>query len=265
MAVYSHSKLNTFEQCPLKYKYRYIDKKKPDIEQTIEAHLGKVVHNTLELIYTQAKKNKVLTIDEIIKYYSENWQEKYSEDFLIVKQDKTSKDYFNLGVEFLVSYYNEHQPFKDGTMECEKRIWINLDEAGDYKLMGFIDRLVYNFQTGEYEVHDYKTARNLPSQESVDNDRQLALYSIAIKELFGHDKEVVLVWHYLAHNKRIESRRTNEQLYQLKEDILELIDDIESTRIFPHNKSILCNWCGFKPSCEAWKHEIQKPLDIWDD
>ena len=32
--IYSHSKLSTFEQCKLKYKYRYIDKIKPDVEQT---------------------------------------------------------------------------------------------------------------------------------------------------------------------------------------------------------------------------------------
>jgi len=265
MAVYSHSKLSTFEQCPLKYKYRYIDKKKPDIEKTIEAHLGSVVHNTLEWVYKQVKQNNSQTIESIITYYAENWQENYSENILIVKQNLTNKDYFNMGVEFLVSYYNKYKPFKDGTIECEKRIWITLDEEKGHKVQGFIDRLVYNFETKEYEVHDYKTANSLPTQNKVDNDRQLALYSIAIKELFGHDKEVVLIWHYLAHNKRIESRRTNEQLQQLKKDILTLIDEIESTETFPHNKSILCNWCEFKPSCEAWKKEEQKPLDIFGD
>lgn len=265
MGVYSHSKLNMFKQCPLRYKYRYIDKKKPDIEKTIEALLGSVVHNTLEWIYRQAKQDNPQTIESIIEYYSNNWQENYSENILVVKQDKTSKDYFNLGVEFLVGYYNQHQPFKDGTIECEKRIWITLDQEKNHKIIGFIDRLVYNFETKEYEIHDYKTANNLPTQDNVDNDKQLALYSIAIKELFGYDKEIVLVWHYLAHNKKIESRRTNEQLRQLKQEILESIDKIESTTTFPHNKSILCNWCDFKPSCEAWKRETQKPLDIWDD
>jgi putative RecB family exonuclease len=265
MVVYSHSKLSTFEQCQLKYKYRYIDKKEPDIEQTIESHLGKVIHDTLELVYNQAQEKRILNIEEIITYYTENWQENYSEDFVIVKQGLTDKDYFNMGVEFLVGYYNEHHPFKDGTIECEKRIWINLDEKGEYKLMGFIDRLVYNFQTNEYEIHDYKTANSLPTQDKVDDDRQLALYAIAIKELFGHDKEVRLIWHYLAHNTKIESTRTNEQLRRLKQEVLDLIDEIESTEHFPHNKSVLCDWCEFRPSCEAWKYEVQKPLDIWDD
>ena len=56
MAVYSYSKLNTFKQCPLKFKFRYIDKIIPKIERTIEAHLGSVVHETLEWIYKQVKK-----------------------------------------------------------------------------------------------------------------------------------------------------------------------------------------------------------------
>ena len=57
MIVYSHSKLSTFEQCPLKYKLRYIDKIKPEIEKTIEAHLGSSVHDTLEWIYNSVKEN----------------------------------------------------------------------------------------------------------------------------------------------------------------------------------------------------------------
>ncbi len=263
MGVYSHSKLNTYEQCPLKYKYRYIDKRKPDIEQTIESHLGKAVHDTLELIYNEAQQNRILTIQEIITYYAENWKENYSENFLIVKSGLTPKDYFNMGVEFLVNYYNEYYPFKDGTIECEKKVWITLDEKKRHKVQGFIDRLVYNFKTREYEIHDYKTANSLPHQDKIDNDRQLALYAIAIKELFGQDKEIRLVWHYLAHNKRIESTRTNEQLKQLKKEVLELIEEIESTDDFPHNKTQLCNWCEFRPSCEAWKYEKQEPLDIW--
>ncbi len=254
MAVYSHSKISTFEKCPLKYKYKYVDKRKPDIEQTIEAHLGKIVHDTLELIYNEAQEKRILTIEEIITYYTENWTQNYSENIAIVREGLTEKDYFNMGVEFLVSYYNENYPFKDGTIECEKRVWITLDKEKGHKIQGFIDRLVYNLKTGEYEIHDYKTANSLPHQEKIDNDRQLALYAIAIKEIFGQDKEVRLIWHYLAHNKKIESTRTNEQLEQLKKDILELIEEIESTETFPHNKSVLCDWCEFRPSCEAWKN-----------
>ena len=252
MAIYSHSRLSTFEQCPLKYKLRYIDKIKPEIEKTIEAHLGSAVHETLEWVYNSViGSNKVPTLDEVINYYAIKWQDEFSNEILIVKKEMSAKDYFNKGIQFLLNYYTKNHPFKDGTIECEKRIFIELDETT--KIQGFIDRLVHNIEKNRYEIHDYKTANTLPTQEKMDEDRQLALYSIAIKETYGKDKEVVLIWHYLAHNQKIISKRTNEQLENLKQETKELIKKIESTTIFPHNKSILCDWCEYKTICGAWK------------
>lgn len=249
--IYSHSKLSTFEQCPFKYKLRYIDKIRPEIEKTIEAHLGSAVHDTLEWIYNTIKENpqKNITLDEVITHYAIKWQESYTNDILIVKRQLSSKDYFNKGVEFLANYFQENAPFKDGTIECEKKVIIEIDS--DTKIQGFIDRLVHNLETGEYEIHDYKTANNLPSQEKMDEDRQLALYSIAIKELYGQDKEVSLIWHYLAHNQKIKSKRTNQQLSKLKQETKELIKQIESTTDFPFCPSVLCNWCEYKDICPA--------------
>ena len=104
----------------------------------------------------------------------------------------------------------------------------------------------------------------MPTREKIKTDRQLALYSIAIRELFGVEK-VLLTWHYLAHNTKICSRRTNEELEQLKKDIIELINQIESTNEFPSQKSVLCSWCEFKSMCPQFGgviNERQKDLDI---
>jgi len=256
--IYSHSRLGTFEHCPLKFKYQYIDKIEPEIKKTIESHLGKVIHNTLEWLYNQIKENKIPTIDELIVYYAKNWKENYTSEIIIIKQEMTTQDYFNKGIQFLLDYYKEHYPFDDNTLETEKEILIDLDETGEYKIRGFIDRLTYNLKTGEYEIHDYKTSNNIPMQEQIENDRQLALYSIAVKELFGEDKDVLLIWHYLAHNKRIQSKRTNEQLKQLKKETLELIKKIESTTEFPPKVSTLCNWCEYKLMCHAWENKPSK-------
>jgi len=265
--IYSHSRLSTFEQCAYKFKLKYLDKIIPDIEMSIESHLGKCVHDSLEWLYNYIKENKDLkkipTIDAVIEYYANKWQENYNENIKIVKSQFTSKDYFNKGVQFLVDYYMKHQPFQDGTIECEKKIMINLDD--NYQIQGFIDRLVQDLGNGNYEIHDYKTANALPSQEKIDNDRQLALYSIAIKEIFGHDKEIKLVWHYLAHNTKIISSRTNEQLQKLKEETIRLINKIEETAQFPSRKSVLCHWCEYKSMCHEFGGKInekQKKLDI---
>jgi putative RecB family exonuclease len=260
MTIYSHSRLSTFEQCPLKYKFRYIDKIKPEIEKTIEAHLGSVVHNTLEWIYNSIKENpeNPPSLDHIINYYIQSWEKDLTKDTLIVKKQLTSQDYLNKGVQFLADYFQENYPFKDGTIECEKKIIIDLDE--NTKIQGFVDRLVHNIETGEYEIHDYKTANTLPTQKKMDEDRQLALYSIAIKELYGKDKEVKLVWHYLAYNHKIISKRTQEQLEKLKEEIKSLIKQIENTKEFPPNKSILCDWCEYKNICPEWNFKVDEKI-----
>ncbi len=249
--LYSHSKLSAFEHCPLKFKYRYIDKIIPKIEKSIESHLGSSVHDTLEWLYTSVKDKTIPILDEVIIYYSKAWQKDFSPKIQIVKQELTSKDYFNKGIQFLIEYYTKHHPFDDGTIELEKKIYLHLDEKGEYQIIGFIDRLVKNLQTGEYEIHDYKTGDRLPRQENIDNDRQLALYAIAIKQLFGQDKEVCLVWHYLAHNKKISSKRTNEQLDSLKKETIKLIKKIESTKEFIPNTGKLCNWCEYREMCSA--------------
>ncbi len=250
MAIYSHSKISTFEQCPFKYKLKYIDKLKPLVEKTIESHLGNAVHDSLEWLYNSVKKKEIPAVEDLIEYYAILWQRDYNEKILIVKTELRAEYYFNKGVGFLINYYFKHHPFDDGTIECEKQIKINF--GGGIIIYGFIDRLVYNNKTEEYEIHDYKTANFLPTQEKIENDKQLALYSIAIKELYGDDKKVCLIWHYLAHNKRIYLRKDNEQIEHLKKETIKLIREIESAREFPRCKSALCHWCEYKLSCPEW-------------
>ena len=252
MAQYSHSKLSTYEQCKLKYKFRYIDRIKPPIEKSIEAHLGTCVHNALEWLYKEVLSGKEIPLDLLVEKYTEEWQREYKDTFLIVKKEFKPEDYFNKGVKFLVDYFLKHQPFKDGTLELEKQVYVELEKDYPHKIVGYIDRLVYNEETGEYEIHDYKTANNIPPKEKIEKDRQLALYSIAIKQIYGEDKDVLLTWHYLNHNQRIDSRRTNEQLSKLKQDIINLIKEIENTKDFPPTESILCNWCEYKEICPVF-------------
>lgn len=258
MPLYSHSKLSTFEKCPKKFKFRYIDKIRPTIEKSIETHLGKSVHTTLEWLYRQVKEKIIPSIDNVIIYYSKTWEKNWDPAIKNVKKKLTTKDFFNRGVQFLLDYYMRNKPFDDNTLDTEKRILIVLEKSGNYKIQGFIDRLVYNLKTKEYEIHDYKTSSNLPQPEDVDNDRQLGLYSMAIKELFGKDKEVSLIWHYLAFNRKIYSRRTNEQLSKLKKDTIELIKKIEATTEFPTKKTYLCHWCEYKEICPAWNKNPPK-------
>ena len=133
-------------------------------------------------------------------------------------------------------------------MSLEERILINLDDSGYYKLCGYIDRLT-EADDGCYEIHDYKTCSRLPSLETIENDRQLALYSIGVKQRCPDVKDVRLVWHFLKFDKEIDSTRTDKELEELKSKTIKLIDKIENTEKIPTNPSRLCNWCKFKHLC----------------
>ena len=50
MITYSHSRINTFENCPLQYKFNYIEKIKRD-EESIEAFVGSRFHEVMEKLY----------------------------------------------------------------------------------------------------------------------------------------------------------------------------------------------------------------------
>lgn len=253
MSIYSYSRLETYEKCKLKYKYKYIDEIVPEIPKSIEAHLGTVAHATLEWLYIKVMEKTIPTIDETIMCYSEKWSEEYIPGMLIVNTFMKEKDYFEKGVKFIIDYYFKHYPFKDNTIATEKKIEIDLDETGNKKLVGFIDRLVHDLEKDEIEIHDYKTANSIPPREVLEKNRQLALYSLAIKKEFGIEKNISLNWHYLAYNEKVSIRKTNEDLENLKKEVIALINEIEATKNFPPTKSRLCDWCEYRNICEAWK------------
>jgi putative RecB family exonuclease len=254
MSVYSHSRLSCYEQCPQKYKLHYIDKVETEIEESIEAYLGVRVHETLEKLYRDLGYQKVNTLDELLEFFRSEWKKNWDDSIVIVKEEYGPENYLKMGEKFITDYYNKYKPFDKGkTIALEERILITLDDAGEYKLQGYIDRVMEN-EEGYYEVHDYKTNSRLPLPEYLENDRQLALYAIGIKERYPDVKDVRLVWHFLAFDKEIDSTRTDEELEALKKDVIALIEKIESDEKFEAKPSTLCDWCEFKPVCRQWSH-----------
>ena len=252
--IYSHSRLSTFEQCPYKYKLKYLDKIETDVPDTIETYLGSRVHETLEKLYRDLDYQKKNTIEELLAFYHEEWQKHWSDEIVIVKKDYDVDHYRKMGEKYIREYYKKYHPFdQDRTIAIEERILIDLDESGDYKLQGYIDRLAEP-QEGYYVIHDYKTNQRLPPQEHFDSDRQLALYAIGVKNQYPDVKNIDLAWHFLKFNKQIKSKRSEQQLQQLKKETLKLIKKIERTTTFETNPSFLCDWCEYKSICPQWSH-----------
>jgi putative RecB family exonuclease len=254
MTVYSHSRLSCFEQCPQKFKLQYIDKLETEVEESIEAFLGVRVHETLEKHYRDLQHQKKNSLEDLLVFLNSEWEKNWNDSIVIVKKEYSQDNYRKMAEKFISDYYCKYDPFDQcRTIALEERIMINLDDAGDYKLQGYIDRLAEK-KEGYYEIHDYKTNSRLPMPEYIQQDRQLALYSIGVRDKYPDAEDIRLVWHFLAFNKEIDSTRTDEELTGLKQDTIQLIDRIESEETFPANPSGLCNWCEFKPVCRQWSH-----------
>jgi len=254
MSVYSHSRLSCFEQCPYKYKLKYIDKVDIEISESIEAFLGSRVHETLEKLYQDLEFQKMNSLEDLLEFLHEQWEEHWHDDIIIVRSEYAPDQYLKMAEKFIRDYYQTYHPFNQGrTLGIEEHIIIDLDGTGKYKLQGYIDR-VMETQEGYYEIHDYKTNARLPYPEDIAKDRQLALYAIGVKNRFPDVKDVKLVWHFLAFNKEIDSHRSKEELDVLKQQTIHLIQKIESETTFSTHPSMLCNWCEYKPICKEWSH-----------
>jgi len=251
-ALYSHSRLSSFENCRQQFEFRYIQKI-PSESESIEAFVGKRVHEILERLYLFVGRGQIPGIEKVIDRYQKLWEETYdAERVRIIREGTPLAFYRNLGESCLRGYYLKHYPFDDGeTLGIEKRVVFPLDAAGEYKMQGIIDR-ISRARDGVIEIHDYKTGARVPSQKMVDQDRQLALYQIGLTRQYGEDQTFRLVWHYVAKNKTRISTRTPDDLEKLRESTIAIIDEIQSTTEFPAKKIALCPWCEYKSRCPLW-------------
>jgi putative RecB family exonuclease len=254
MTVYSHSRLSCFENCPYQYKLKYIDRVKVDVPGTIEAFMGGLVHETLDKLYKDVKFQKDISKEELLEYYNKLWEETFSEDLIIVKSHLTADNYRKMGEKFIEDYYDTYKPFKEMyILGLETQDTLNLPDGNQWHIR--IDKLGCVGDT--YFICDYKTNSRMKFQDEADSDRQLAMYSIWVKEKFKDAKQIILKWNMLAFNKEVISLRTPEQLERLKQEVMQKIKEIETAKEFPRKQSPLCNYCEYKHICPSMKHLFQ--------
>lgn len=254
--IYSPSRLETYRQCPQKFKYTYIDKIPSEMEG-IEAFMGSRVHEALEKLYTHLRFCKSISLEELLDDYRQVWEKKWHDAVQIVRAEMTPDEYRALGEKCLVDYYQRYDPFDQSrTLGIEHPVKFSLDDAGQYIIRGVIDRLSQP-KDGTLWIHDYKTKGFFPTQQDLDEDRQLAFYQLAVQKLWPETKEIELIWHYLIFDQEIHSRRSREELEDLRQETIALIQEIEGATKYPPRQSGLCNWCEYHQICPLFRHQYE--------
>ena len=108
---YSYSKINTFKTCPQQYKIIYLDKTRNQYE-SIEAFMGKRVHEVLEWLYLQEDiKSSLILFDVLMNKYKEIWNDNWHDNIFIARCKYNNQNYnkevvYKIGLECLRNYYN---------------------------------------------------------------------------------------------------------------------------------------------------------------
>jgi len=256
----SYSSLENFKQCPLKYKLSNIDKIKEP--KSKEAIFGTYIHKVLKWFYQ--KDPNFPTLDLLLKYYRDYWPQK-TEGFEW-KDSEEEKSYFKEGIRMLEEFYNKNIPHEISILDLETRFEVVIDENpdkpnGKHILTGVIDR-IDKLPDGTLEIIDYKTGKRMPSQRALDKNNQLSLYAIGLKSRWPRVKikDLKLSLYFLKFNEKINTTRTDKDLEEAKNKIVNLIHKIEKSNFEPHS-SVLCGWCGYRNICPTWRHFYENEED----
>lgn len=254
MPVYSHSRISSFENCPLQYRYRYVDRLKREVEG-VEAFVGKVVHEVLEDLYDDLDHARAAGAPAFTSRYNETWRKRLSPSVRIVRENMMLEDYRALGERCVELFYTRNHPFEGATeVKCEERVEFSLDAEGRYRMLGFVDR-IDRIGSDVIEIHDYKTG-SLPRSGALKTDRQLTLYEIALRDRYPGVKQFRHIWHYLAHDKKFIETRTADDLRKIRLNTINAIRKIEDTAEFPAKQSALCGWCEYQAICPEWEGRV---------
>ena len=277
LPVFSYSKLEVFKNCPLQYRYKYIEKKYSQ-DTSIALELGSLCHYVLE------RKGHMVANEEDINYGLLNdllmngvkdTDEKTKEELLGVTQLK--RKYFETWYEAdnaSGASYEEKMKLFDKVLheEMEETKWkptyfeMPFEFVWDDKVIikGFIDRIdTKETDEGEiqYKTVDYKTSKKVYEQNKLATSLQFGIYALAILIRFGvlpiesEYRFILIDDRQFALTKGWENR-----LIKALDKVFGDIEASEKKEVFVPKPSPLCHWCNFcqtNPEATIYRNECE--------
>lgn len=238
----SASAIETYDQCPLKYRLSNIDKI-PQIGSKPQLTFGNIIHKVLEQFH---KPNSEQSKERLLNLLKSNWE---SLGFDYKTQEA---DFKRQGEEILSNYFEYLMENPTDVVEREFQFTFEIE---DIIINGKIDRIDHG-QNG-YKVVDYKTSKKATKAE---NSVQLAIYSLYLQqeknEVFSGIPESTML-HFLREDEPIREHNFSlEELEKMKERIVETGKNIRNQK-FETCKGFHCSWCDYKNLlCPEWEEDI---------
>ncbi len=240
---FSYTQLETYEQCPLQYKYRYV--LKIPTQPSASASFGSTVHKALLNFYKEYLRNKNVTENRLLELYQKSWIP------IGYSSRAQEKRMFAEGKVFLTTYFKKLHKKNLSIIDLEKPFKLKLSST--LYVTGKIDRIDKK-SVQSIEIIDYKTGK-IPADKELKKNLQLSIYSMAAMnhEFYKHPMgHIYVTLYYLQGPKKITMTRTNEEISAAKTRIQDAVDKIFKNNFEP-NVGLWCDFCPFRMLCEAWQ------------
>ena len=265
--MYSFSQLQVYIQCPLKYRYKYVEKiPAKEFVESAASLLGGIVHSTLKKLYKDINVFNTPTQEALLAFYydlrtTKEAEVKENQGEMIIHGDFTLEDYKRRGELYITKYYDKHQPFEDIKV-IDTELDFVFDLTDDIKFKMIVDRLDKIGDT--FTISDYKTNQKLPTQDKDNYIEQLTLYGIWIKQKYGKYFEHLKAKLYFLHFD-IEDERdlTKERMDAVADKYIAIIKEIDANKwsfalgnkkCFEAKQSALCNFCDYQIMCPLYNY-----------
>lgn len=242
----SPSAVSEYENCPLLYKYRKIDKL-PE-PPSLDAERGTLVHTVLQDLFELTANDR--TPQSAIDLLPSRWRAQLEEKPALLEMVTNEKEWLDRASALLTTYFTLEDP---AAFEATHReMHLENDFAKDIYLHGYVDRLDVA-PTGEVRIVDYKTGKSpKPGWE------EKALFQLRVYALLYWKNNGVLPrllqLIYLGDGRVVKSNPTMSELESTEKTLRRVAKDIfisTEKDYWPPKPSRLCDWCYFKKICPA--------------
>jgi RecB family exonuclease len=245
----SYSKLKTFSDCALKYRYAYMERlpRPPVASLTSQRRL----HAALAKYHFYARRDGAVRLDDLLAAYAE---------IAGANEDASVRDSraYQEGADILRRYCERENGAERAPAFLEHKLRV---EFGPYILTGTVDRLDFS-PSGGYSLIDYKLDRKLPEENSAEQSQQLSFYDLLVFEGMGVAPDDVRLY-YLRHGVEHVSSRSRAQRRETVEWVETLAARIREERAWQPREGEACRTCAFAAACPAKTGIARPPQPVW--